>query len=175
MEGRALSRPNKMRKTLLHYSVQKSGNRSTIVYLTQCTDKKKRILDNDTIHDLICKSWSEADSWYVGRYVIMPDHIHMFCAPRNQRHSLQSWVKFWKSFCSRNWPNQDDKPIWQKSYWDTQLRKLESYKPKWEYVKNKGEGKLAGDCTGNGERAVSTRCPEELERSAGGLSDLAGE
>jgi putative transposase len=26
---------------------------------------------------------NEATAWYVGHYLIMPDHLHFFCAPRD--------------------------------------------------------------------------------------------
>jgi len=33
------------------------------------------------VHDLLCSVWREATAWLVGRYVIMPDHVHLFAAP----------------------------------------------------------------------------------------------
>ena len=36
---------------------------------------------------------------------------------------------------SRQWPWPQEQPIWQKSFWDTQLRQGESYAEKWEYVR----------------------------------------
>ena len=143
MEGRALSNALGvrrvhvlMRKTPVHYPIQKQNSSSTIIYLTVCTERKKKILDSDSSHSLLLEAWKAADSWSVGRYVIMPDHIHLFCGSRAQEHSLASWVKFWKSYCSKRWPNQDDNPLWQKSFWDTQLRNIEGYQQKWDYVKN---------------------------------------
>ena len=26
----------------------------------------------------------------------MPDHIHLFCAPQNEDHTLEGWISFWK-------------------------------------------------------------------------------
>lgn len=37
---------------------------------------------------------------------------------------------------ARNWAPGSDERIWQKNYWDTQLRRSESYSAKWEYVVN---------------------------------------
>jgi hypothetical protein len=41
----------------------------------------------------------------------------------------------WKSEAARNWPNSIDSPIWQRHYWDRQLRHGESYAAKWQYVR----------------------------------------
>jgi REP element-mobilizing transposase RayT len=94
------------------------------------------LFDKPDIHDLLKHSWAEADAWRVGRYVLMPDHIHLFCAPgRHEYPPLKTWVQFWKSVASRRWPRKSEQPVWQKSFWDTQLRRVESYAEKWEYVR----------------------------------------
>ncbi|NUN98655.1 MAG: transposase, partial [Candidatus Omnitrophica bacterium] len=94
--------------------------------------------------------------WLVGRYVLMPDHIHLFCSPRESEASgLTNWVKYWKSLTSRQWPYPAEQPIWQKSFWDRQLRSEESYEQKWEYVRlnpeRKGLVKVAEDWPFQGE------------------------
>lgn len=65
--------------------------------------------------------------------MVMPDHIHLFCAPGTiPPESLQSWVAYWKhlvAFVSGG-------SFWQKNFWDTQLRRHESYAAKWDYVRN---------------------------------------
>ncbi len=66
------------RKAPIHYPYRKREGASSIVFLTVCTDKKKSILARPEIHDLMRKAWQEADHWLVGRYVLMPDHIHLF-------------------------------------------------------------------------------------------------
>jgi REP element-mobilizing transposase RayT len=42
------------------------------------------------------KAWTEANAWLVGAYVIMPDHIHLFCAPKNEEITIEQWIVFWK-------------------------------------------------------------------------------
>jgi putative transposase len=67
--------------------------------------------------------------------MVMPDHIHFFCAPAEHvPASLRPWMKFWKSHAARFWANPHDAPVWQREFWDTQLRRDESYAAKWEYV-----------------------------------------
>jgi REP element-mobilizing transposase RayT len=124
------------RKTPVHFPVQEAWNRAVIVFLTVCTDKKKPILARYDVHDLLNNVWSSAHHWLVGRYVVMPDHIHLFCSPgRQDSLPLTRWVQFWKSAASRQWPRKEEQPIWQKSYWDTQLRSGTSYSEKWDYVR----------------------------------------
>ena len=114
-----------------------SGNVSIVVFVTVCTEKRKKILTSDESARAIVKAWREADHWVVGRYVILPDHIHLFCSPAKRDASpLKQWVSFWKSAASRHWPQPEHQPIWQTDCWDTQLRAGESYAGKWEYVRN---------------------------------------
>lgn len=47
---------------------------------------------------------------------------------------LLQWVSYWKSQAARNWPRPEDAPIWQRHFWDTQLRRGENYTEKWDYV-----------------------------------------
>jgi putative transposase len=110
-------------------------NHPPIVFLTVCAKDKKRILASDAVHHTLREAWTTADSWLVGRYVVMPDHLHLFCSPvRETPVPLARWVAYWKSHASRHWPTRQDAPIWQANFWDTQLRRGESYDNKWQYV-----------------------------------------
>jgi REP element-mobilizing transposase RayT len=67
--------------------------------------------------------------------MIMPDHIHLFCAPADLiPMPLEPWVRFWKANVSKNWSDPEHLPIWQRDFWDTQLRRTEGYEEKWNYV-----------------------------------------
>jgi putative transposase len=107
-----------------------------MVFVTVCTDNRKRILDRDDAHALILRAWRQADGWTVGRYTVMPDHIHLFCCPGTESPpTLAKWVRYWKSLCSMEWPRSDEQPVWEPSFWDRQLRSGQSYVEKWEYVR----------------------------------------
>jgi len=138
------------RKHPVHLDVHDRRDAPIIVYLTVCTKRRKPILANPAAHELFRASWREARSWLVGRYVVMPDHIHLFCAPAIDcgetcaapsqaseatglgRHggrpssSLEKWIVFWKSHSARHWRDKDDAPIWQRHFWDTQLRRAKA-------------------------------------------------
>jgi len=110
---------------------------ATIVFVTVCAKKRKSIFARADVHALILDTWKHADAWLVGRYVIMPDHIHVFCTPgRWDSPELKRWVQYWKARASKIWPRPAEHPVWQKSFWDTQLRRDESYSAKWNYVWN---------------------------------------
>ena len=125
----------KQRKTPAHFPVLEKGNLSSIIFLTVCTKDRKPILARDDAHNVLLQAWRDADQWAVGKYVVMPDHVHMFCGPAKIEYSsLKKWVQYWKSLSSRHWPRRDDHPVWQIDCWDRQLRRDESYAAKWEYV-----------------------------------------
>ncbi len=125
------------RKTPAHQPVFDHGNRSSIIFVTVCTKERKPILANTEVHKLLLESWQLANHYMIGRYVIMPDHIHLFCAPAvNERNSIRKWIQYWKSQASKKWPKLEEHPIWQPEAWDRQLRSGESYSEKWAYVSN---------------------------------------
>jgi putative transposase len=67
----------------------------------------------------------------------MPEHIHVFVGDGNlARYRLENWVASWKSFVSRRWPEVSEKPIWQRNFWDRQIRSSDEYDQKWLYVRN---------------------------------------
>jgi REP element-mobilizing transposase RayT len=110
-------------------------NTPIIIFVTVCTKDRKPVLANAEMHEILRGSWQRAERWLVGRYVIMPDHIHLFCAPVvSVPESLQSWMGYWKATATRQWPHREDLPIWQCHFWDTQLRRGENYDAKWDYV-----------------------------------------
>jgi putative transposase len=51
------------------------------VFVTVCAKHRKPILANPEAHNALRDAWQRAENWLVGRYMIMPEHIHLFCAP----------------------------------------------------------------------------------------------
>ena len=109
-------------------------NQSIIIYVTVNVDKRRPILNRPDAVETILNAWCEANHWLVGRYVIRPDHIHFFCVPVVPTTSLKQWMQFWCSTATRHWPRENEKPIWQKDFFDRQLRTGESYSQKWLYI-----------------------------------------
>ncbi len=102
-----------------------------------CTAKREKRLASPLAHEAVVGAWSLATKWLVGRYVILPDHFHFFCAPSERdAPSLETWMRYWKSIVSRNLHDTGGTPLWQRDHWDRQLRRGESYDEKWDYVRN---------------------------------------
>ncbi|MGD0350915.1 MAG: hypothetical protein ABSB84_11485 [Verrucomicrobiota bacterium] len=109
-----------------------SFQQPTIVFLTVCTKDRHPWLTQPSVHDALRKIWSQTDTWLVGDYLLMPDHIHPFCAPRDLTVTLQRWVSYWKrEFSCLHLPETGE---WQRDFWDTCLRRSENYSEKWNYV-----------------------------------------
>jgi putative transposase len=104
----------------------------TIVFLTVCTAKRQIGLANQQVHKALVDAWNTADAWEVGLYMIMPDHIHLFCWPQDKDYEIEQWISFWKrqfrKYC-RNGPR------FQSRGFHHRLRHDESYEEKWEYVR----------------------------------------
>jgi len=108
---------------------------ATILLLTTCTKNRKQILACDEMHRLVRSAWKLHDDFPVGRYVIMPEHIHLFIGENNTSSvSLPNWVAKWKGYVTRRWHRSNDRPIWQRSFWDRQLLGSATYESKWIYV-----------------------------------------
>ena len=71
----------------------------------------------------------------VGRYVIMPDHVHLFVCGDLHFH-LGKWVKALKQALGKSIPSGvGHDRIWQEGFFDHILRSDESMAQKWEYIK----------------------------------------
>ena len=75
------------RKTPAHFPTVESGFRTIIIFLTVCTHRRRRLLANKGAVERIINAWQAADFWRVGRYVIMPDHIHLLACQILSRRS----------------------------------------------------------------------------------------
>ena len=123
------------RKPLPHLTPLEFPNQTILQYVTVCVAGRRPLLARPEIHELLRAVWQPADYWRVGRYVLMPDHLHLFCAPgRFPPTPLKAWIQFWRAAATRQWPYPAEKPIWQRDFFDRQLRRGESYHQKWLYV-----------------------------------------
>ena len=84
----------------------------TIVFLTVCAKNREPWMAQCCVEEALTRIWrNQAKAWPAGRYLIMPDHIHLFCAPYDLRFTLEKWVAFWKSCFSREHLAQEW--VWQ--------------------------------------------------------------
>ena len=98
------------------------------------TKNRSPWLATHEVHALLREAWREASAWWVGRYVVMPQHTHFFAAPGEMEIPFDNWMRYWRSQFSKRHRNPDHR--WQTYCWDTQMHSLESCASKWEYVRN---------------------------------------
>ena len=112
--------------------------RSPIYFATICTTNRRAILANNIVHSAFvdfARIGPTHGAW-VGAYVIMPDHLHLFLSFDRDSITLSAWVKSLKNALSKVLrPSENPSPQWQKGFFDHVLRSQESYGEKWNYVR----------------------------------------
>lgn len=68
----------------------------TIVFLTVCTKDRKQWLLLPDAGICLFDAWQKSNAWKVGYYLLVPDHIHLFCSPADLNISMDRWVSYWK-------------------------------------------------------------------------------
>ena len=142
-----------------------------LFFLTTCTHHRRPILDRRSVHEAFVKFASGAPNHgvHVGRYVIMPDHIHLFAAFEPESVSLSKWMKSLKNSLSKTLRLMNYRePHWQKGFFDRVIRSQESYEQKWFYVRENpvraGLVHSSDDWPYAGEIS-ELWCPEDCARS----------
>jgi putative transposase len=115
--------------------------RNPTYFLTTCTAQRRKILARPQCVSIMVNAWRVSPAlygWVVGRYVIMPGHIHFFVSPRPEAKRLSTFVGDWKKWTGRKIASCEhiDPPVWQPEYFDHLLRSVRSYSEKWDYVWN---------------------------------------
>jgi REP element-mobilizing transposase RayT len=72
----------------------------------------------------------------IGRFVIMPDHIHLFVRGQPD-FVLSNWLgRLKQAITQAVWQREGGQStIWQRGFFDHVLRSDESYSEKWQYVR----------------------------------------
>ena len=109
-----------------------------VFFITLCTADRRCWLADPDIADAF-RSFSacspERAQVWVGRFVLMPDHIHAFVSAEGSQ-SLSRWVGSLKGFlASRKRGQAVPGTAWQQGFFDHALRGSESYSEKWAYVR----------------------------------------
>jgi REP element-mobilizing transposase RayT len=112
--------------------------RRPIYFVTTCTAGRRELLANQSIHAAFLQfveNGSARGAW-VGRYVLMPDHLHLFLTVDDDRIRLAEWIRSLKNTVSKALRVRGDtSPCWQKGFFDHVMRSGDSYSQKWEYVR----------------------------------------
>jgi REP element-mobilizing transposase RayT len=108
-----------------------------LFFVTSCTYERRKLLTSDAVHAAFVAFASQANSRQniaVGRYVIMPDHVHLFVRGSDD-FQLGPWVGMLKQALAKQIAPAGTLPIWQRGFFDHLLRTDESYAQKWNYVR----------------------------------------
>jgi len=109
-----------------------------LYFVTFCTHRRRKLLATNSVNDAFVEFGIRAHAEHhiaVGRYVIMPDHLHLFVrGPDDFR--LGRWIGILKQDLAWaiEWIGAPG-PIWQRGFFDHLLRSEESYGQKWSYVR----------------------------------------
>lgn len=122
-----------------HLAHVPSFARHPLVFLTAVTHHRQPLLATQAAFDVFTETWrrsAEIDGWFVGDYLLMPDHVHLFARGAHDAKPLAAWVGSWKSLTSRKLKHAAGltPPLWQADYFDRYLRSQENYRAKWDYV-----------------------------------------
>ncbi len=104
-----------------------------IYFVTFNTWHRRKLLTRREVHLRLVEfaRKGEPRGIAIGRYVIMPDHIHLF-ARGSLDFVLTQWMRLLKRDLSK--AISATSPHWQKGFFDHLIRHSESYSQKWDYV-----------------------------------------
>jgi putative transposase len=111
-----------------------------VYFLTVCAAGRRPILHQPAVAPLLIQALRDAPrihGWIVGRFVIMPDHVHFFCTAAAETKGLPAFIRDWKRWTARQIEEVTaiPPPIWQLEFFDHVLRSPKSYSDKWHYVR----------------------------------------
>jgi REP-associated tyrosine transposase len=107
-----------------------------LFFVTACTLYRRPFPTLQIAFDALSAYATRAQSFdvAVGRYVIMPNHLHLFvCGPHN--FVLSEWMKGLKRGISNAFRSRSSPMQWQPGFFDHLIRNDESYGEKWNYVR----------------------------------------
>jgi REP element-mobilizing transposase RayT len=114
-----------------------------LYFITICTQARRPVLASDAAVSILREEWAVASTrhgWLVGRYVIMPDHVHFFCIEQSAGalRPLSMFIAKWKEWTAKRLIQTTgvSAPVWQKQFFDHVMRGDESYAEKWTYVRD---------------------------------------
>jgi len=114
--------------------------KNPLYFVTVCCAKRRPILAHDSLAKIMISAWRESTrlyGWTVGRYVIMPDHVHFFARPQSNAMPLSFFMRNWKRWTANQIAKQTaiSLPLWQSEFFDHVIRSADSYTEKWRFVR----------------------------------------
>jgi putative transposase len=101
-------------------------------FLTLCVEGRRPVLANVGMHGRLrdfLQDSRQRYGWWAGRYVIMPDHLHVLAVQSRNAVMLGAWVKALKAIVGQR------EFRWQTGFFDHVLRSEDNEAEKWEYIR----------------------------------------
>ena len=109
------------------------ADQPNLIFLTVTCHHGERWLGNTDIQHALDGIWRHhALSWMVGYYLLMPDHLHLFCSPHEWTVEIERWISYWKFLLARRRPEAGR---WQRGGFHHRLRSRIEFENKWQYVR----------------------------------------
>ena len=109
-----------------------------LYFVTLCTYRRRKLLATNSVNDALVEFAIRAQVEHyiaVGRYVILPDHLHLFVRGLDD-FRLRRWIGTLKQYLAKTIGlTKASQAIWQRGFFDHVLRSEESYGQKWNYVR----------------------------------------
>ena len=114
-----------------------------LYFVTFCTRDRRPVLADEAVHEAFRDfgRQSEPRGVAIGRYVIMPDHLHLFVRLEPAKKLSQVIRLLRQRLTLALQAGGAPGPFWQPGFFDHLLRSGESYAGKWEYVRLNPERK----------------------------------
>jgi REP element-mobilizing transposase RayT len=112
-----------------------------VYFVTTCVAGRRHLLADVKAHAIFREEWAglrERHGWAVGRYVVMPDHVHFFLmSEADSPKPLHAVVGKWKEWTAKRLSREAAcvAPVWQREFFDHLLRSDESRSEKWTYMR----------------------------------------
>ncbi len=133
------------KQTPLRLPVIFQSSDAPLYLVTFATLLRRSLLADAAVHDAFrtCAIRGRDFGAVTGRYVLMPDHVHVFVRITSEM-TLSRWVGGLKQMLGKAIVSLGHEPtrihesrlrsFWQPGFFDRLLRHDESYEQKWEYV-----------------------------------------
>ncbi|GAB4238990.1 MAG: transposase [Candidatus Methylacidiphilales bacterium] len=104
-----------------------------IFFLTMCVQERKAVLDCLEAMEALLEYGREGEGHgiWIGRFVLMPDHVHLFVG--GEVGHVGIWARGLKRRILSRVPTKNWR--WQQGVFDHVIRRHESWEQKWEYVR----------------------------------------
>ena len=107
---------------------------TNVFFVTANAKDRVRWMNQAVVQAALVEIWrDEAKAWRVGYYLLMPDHLHFFCAPHDLRFGIDDWITFWKRHFSRRHTDQGWE--WQRRAFHHRMHDRIEYEEKLAYVR----------------------------------------